>query len=188
MAWVRGGLHCLPLALPMLLMIAWRSGEHVTGQTADWFNWRAKFAWLTMMLRDRWLAFDIASIALLGLILFKAFRDRNIEYSRNLGLSALFLLAVFVLLPRIVFGSAYADMRLAPFMVAIALIAIRPRPCRRHACWRCESGLASELQRSRRGGGGRWRGSPRSGWRSCSCAPRRRRSATACSTSATTAS
>ena len=62
------------------------------------------------------------------MILYKTFRDRNIEYSRNLGLSTLFLIAVFVFLPRIVFGSAYADMRLAPFMVAIALISVRPRP------------------------------------------------------------
>ena len=81
-----------------------------------------------MILRDRWIAFDIASTALIALILYKTFRDRNIEYSRNLGLSTLFLVAMFVFLPRIVFGSAYADMRLAPFMVAIALIAVRPRP------------------------------------------------------------
>ncbi len=126
MAWVRAGVHCLPLALPMLLMIAWRNGQHVTGDTADWFNWRAKITWLTMILRDRWMAFDISSTAVIALVLYKAFRDPNIEYSRNLGLSAVFLLAVFILLPRIVFGSAYADMRLAPFMIAIAVIAIRP--------------------------------------------------------------
>src|SRR3569623_878708 len=107
---------------------AGRNGQHVAGQTTDWFNWQAKFAWLTMILRDRWLAFDIASSAVIGLILYKTFRDPNIEYSRNLGLSTLFLVAVFVLLPRIVFGSAYADMRLAPFMIAIALISVRPRP------------------------------------------------------------
>ena len=32
---------------------------------------------------------------------------------------------MFVLLPRIVFGSAYADMRLAPYLFAIAIVAIR---------------------------------------------------------------
>ncbi|MFM9827543.1 MAG: hypothetical protein ACKVOB_02205 [Sphingomonas sp.] len=127
-AWARACLGCVPLALPMGLMIAWRSGQQVTGETGDWFNWRAKISWMTMVLRDRWQAFDIASTAVLYLILFKGFRDPNIEYSRNLGLSALFLLAVFILLPRIVFGSAYADMRLAPFMLAIAVIALRPRP------------------------------------------------------------
>lgn len=128
LAWFRAGLHCLPLALPILLMIAWRSGDTGKSQTGDWFNWRAKISWLTMILRDRWMAFDIASVAVIALVIYKAFRDPNIEYSRNLGLSTIFLLAVFVLLPRIVFGSAYADMRLAPFMVAIALIAIRPKP------------------------------------------------------------
>ena len=126
-AWVRAGIGCVPLALPLLLMVVWRSGEHVGGQTGDWFNWQAKISWLTMALRDRWIAFDIASIAVLYLILFRGFRDPNVEYSRNLSLSALFLLAVFILLPRIVFGSAYADMRLAPFMLGVAIIALRPK-------------------------------------------------------------
>src|SRR3546814_1333636 len=81
-----------------------------------------------MILRDRWMAFDIASVAVFYLILFKGVRDPNIQYSRNLTLSALFLLAVYLLLPRIVFGSAYADMRLAPFMAGIAVIALRPKP------------------------------------------------------------
>ncbi|OWK32208.1 hypothetical protein [Sphingomonas mucosissima] len=126
-SWIRAGLGCVPLALPMVLMIFWRSGDHVTGQTADWFNWQAKVAWVMMVLRDRWEFWDVASTAVFLLVLFKASRDPAIEYSRNLVLSALFLGAVYLLLPRIVFGSAYADMRLAPFVVAVALIAIRPR-------------------------------------------------------------
>ncbi len=125
--WVRAGLQCLVLAPPALLMLAWRSGDHVSGQTGDWFNWRAKLLWVTMVFRDRWQLFDLGCLGVVYLILFKGIRDPNIEYSRNLGLSALFLIAVFVLLPRIVFGSAYADMRLAPYMFAIAVIALRPR-------------------------------------------------------------
>ena len=127
-SWMRAGLGCLPLALPFILMIAWRSGDHVTGQTADWFRWRWKSNWILMVLRDRWMALDIASVTVMFVILLKSMRDSRVEYSRNLGLSALFLLAVFLLLPRIVFGSAYADMRLAPFVFAIALIALRPKP------------------------------------------------------------
>ncbi|MBJ6122548.1 hypothetical protein [Sphingomonas mollis] len=126
-ALVRAGLGCLPLALPMALMIFWRSGDHVTGQTADWFNWQAKFSWVTMVLRDRWQVWDVASATVLFLILVKGMRDRRIEHSRNLALSAIFLLVVFLILPRIVFGSAYADMRLAPFALAIAVIGLRPR-------------------------------------------------------------
>jgi hypothetical protein len=83
--------------------------------------------WITMVLRDRWMAFDIASVTVLFVILFRGVRDQTIEYSRNLALSALFLALVYILLPRIVFGSAYADMRLAPFMLAFAIIALRPR-------------------------------------------------------------
>lgn len=126
--WFWAGIHVLPLVPPAILMLAWRSGGHVTGQTADWFNWRAKMMWITMVFRDRWQLFDIASLGVIYLVLLKGVRDPNIHYSRNLGLSALFLLAVYVLLPRIVFGSAYADMRLVPFMLAIAVIALRPRP------------------------------------------------------------
>ena len=126
-AWVRAGLGCLPLALPMVLMVAWRSGDHVTGQTADWFNWRAKANWVLMIFRDRWMAWDVAGVTILFVILLKGMRDARIEYSRNLGLSALFLLGVYLILPRIVFGSAYADMRLAPFVLAVALVALRPR-------------------------------------------------------------
>jgi hypothetical protein len=125
--WFRAGIGCVPLALPMALMVFWRSGDHVTGQTADWFNWRQKFNYLAMVLRDRWMAWDMASFTVLALILFKGVRDERIEYSRQLGISALFLLVVYILLPRIVFGSAYADMRLAPFALAIAVIALRPR-------------------------------------------------------------
>ena len=125
--WFLAGIQCLSLAPPALLMVAWRSG-HVAGQTADWFNWHAKILWLTMVLRDRWQLFDIASLGVLYLILFKGVRDPNIEYSRHLGASVAFLALVYILLPRIVFGSAYADMRLAPYMFAVALIALRPKP------------------------------------------------------------
>jgi hypothetical protein len=127
-AWVRAGVACLVLALPLVLMVIWRSGSHVGGQTADWFNWNAKYQWMTMVLRDRWKLFDIASFVSLIAVLVIGLRNPAIAYSRNLAMSALFLLAVYVLLPRIVFGSAYADMRLAPFVIAIALIALRPRP------------------------------------------------------------
>ncbi|MDQ2879498.1 MAG: hypothetical protein M3R41_10540, partial [Pseudomonadota bacterium] len=102
-----------------------------------------------MVLRDRWQAFDIASVAVLSFVLYKGARDPALEYSRNLLLSALFLLAVFLLLPRVVFGSAYADMRLAPFMLALAVIAVRPKPglSIRHAATLAAVGFAFFLVR-----------------------------------------
>lgn len=120
----RAGLHCLALAPPIILMALWRSG-HVGGRTTDWFNWWAKFYWVEWVLRDRWQWFDLAALIVVLLLLVRALRSPRIEFSRNLAASALFLTAVFLLLPRIVFGSAYADMRLVPFVFATALIAIR---------------------------------------------------------------
>ena len=144
--WFRAGIQCLVLAPPLLLMVAWRSGNHVGGKTFDMFNWMAKIRWVVQVFRDRWQLFDIASVGVLFLLLFKAIRDPNVQYSRNLGLSAVFLLAVYILLPRVVFGSAYADMRLVPFLIAIAIVAIRPKPACRSAArrpWRCSAWLSS---------------------------------------------
>jgi len=125
-AWVLAGIHCLPLSPPVALVLLWRSDGG--GENADWFNWQAKISWFGMVLRDRWQPFDGISLAVLFIVMLDALRDKRLTFSRNLAASAVFLLAVFLLLPRIVFGSAYADMRLAPYMVAVALIAIRPRP------------------------------------------------------------
>jgi hypothetical protein len=122
------GLQCLVLALPAVLMVIWRGGEHVSGQTFDWFNWRAKTLWVTQVFRDRWQLFDLASVGVIFLLMLKAVRDPNLQYSRNLGLSAALLLVVYLFLPRVVFGSAYADMRMVPFLIAIAILAIRPKP------------------------------------------------------------
>lgn len=128
-AGIRSGFHCLALVPPIALVLAWRSDA--AGLTGDWFNMSRKLDWLKMALRDRWEWFDIAGLALASLVIFWAMVDRRVHYSRNLAASALFLSIVFVLLPRIVFGSAYADMRLAPYLFAIGLVAIRyPLPGR----------------------------------------------------------
>src|SRR3546814_19724449 len=58
-AWFRAIPHCLVLALPMAFMAMWRGGQHVSVFTGDWFNWRAKVNWVTMILRDRRLAFRL---------------------------------------------------------------------------------------------------------------------------------
>ncbi len=115
--------HCLSLTPPVALILLWRS--EAAGRTTDWFNWERKLDWLRMVLRDRWELFDITALAIVIAILLWAMVSRRMTYSRNLLASALFLSVVFVLLPRIVFGSAYADMRLAPYLFAIALVAIR---------------------------------------------------------------
>ena len=120
----RAAYHALALTPPLLMMLLWRSGAE-GGTTADWFNWYAKLQWLSSALRDRWQAFDQVSLAIAVLIFFIAAFHRRLTLSRNLAFSFLVLSLAFVAMPRVVFGSAYADMRLAPFLFAIALLAIR---------------------------------------------------------------
>lgn len=126
-----GVVHCLPLAPPMLLMILWRSGD-VAGRTVDWFNWKAKYVYLISSLRTHFMAFDIGLVA--GLILLVLFgmssigwRQYGFRMRRTLGVATIVLIIAYILMPRIVIGSAYADMRLAPYVIAIGVIGVVPR-------------------------------------------------------------
>jgi len=125
MAALRAAVHCLALVPPIVLMLLWRS--NAAGSTGDFFNWSSKYDWLVMALRDRWEWLDRGALALCVLVMLWSVFDRRTTWSRNLAASFVFLALVFVLLPRVVFGSAYADMRLAPYLFAIALVAIRFR-------------------------------------------------------------
>ena len=132
--WVRAGWnaawHASVMALPLLVMIVWRSEAH-GGSTTDWFNWESKWRWVEMALRDRWKEWDLGSLAICAAVFLFAIANRifgrSLTLSRNLAFSAIVLLIVYILLPRIIFGSAYADMRLVPYAIAVALLAIRFR-------------------------------------------------------------
>lgn len=123
---IEGAVHTSAMAAPLLIMLLWRSDAH-GGLTGDWFNWRMKWTWIYMVLRDRWRWLDLGSLIIVALVFGSALASDRLTFSRNLTLSAVVLALSFVLLPRIVFGSAYADMRLVPYLMAVALLAIRFR-------------------------------------------------------------
>ncbi len=129
--WARSGWnaawHASVMALPLVIMIVWRSETH-GGATTDWFNWHAKLQWLIQSFRDRWKAWDVFTLVVTLVVIVEARRQKDVGFSRNLAFSALVLVAFFILLPRIVFGSAYADMRLIPYAIAVGILAIRFRP------------------------------------------------------------
>jgi hypothetical protein len=128
--WFRAGfeaaLHASVMALPILVMLIWRSETH-GGETHGWFEWKLKWRWIYSALRDRWKLFDIASLLVAGFVFIFALVSRKLTVSRNLAFSAIVLACSFALLPRIIFGSAYADMRLVPYLCAVMLLAIRFR-------------------------------------------------------------
>src|SRR4030095_5904521 len=128
--WFKAGLsaawHASVMALPILFMLFWRSGT--SGQmTFGWFEWPWKWEWIYSALRDRYQVFDVAALLLIAGIFLLGLFHRGLELSRNLAFSALVLLLAFLLLPWTIFGSAFADMRIVPYVMAIAVLAIRFR-------------------------------------------------------------
>jgi len=126
--WFKAGwkaaLNASVMLLPLAFMLLWRRGTSHQ-MTFGWFNWDRKWEWVYSALRDRTLWFDVGTLVVLGLVLLLAITHRRLTLSRNLAFSALVLSAAFVMLPWTIFGSAYADMRIMPYIMAIALVAIR---------------------------------------------------------------
>ena len=150
--WLKSGpkaaMHAVVMAFPVVVILLWRS--EVEGPlTKYWFNWYLKWEAVYSVLRDRWFWFDVGSLALIAALLVYAIFSRRLTLSRNLAFSALVLAAVYTLLPWMVFGSAFADMRLAPFVIAVAVLGIRFKaqthmPTARLLAW---TGLAFVLVR-----------------------------------------
>ncbi|MBA3512728.1 MAG: hypothetical protein H0T81_12625 [Sphingomonas sp.] len=128
--WVRSGFkaaaHAVVMALPALIVLSWR--DDVKGPLLhNWFDPQLKLEAIVSVLRDRWLVLDAAALFVVMAVIVYPLANRRLSLSRNLAFSALVLLAMFLLLPAMLFASAYADMRLAPYIFAVALLGIRFR-------------------------------------------------------------
>ena len=126
MSGVRAALKAGVMALPLLFMILWRT-DMPAGMTCNFFMWELKWEWVYSALRDQWRLFDIASMAVVASLLLFAIASPRLTLSRNLLFSGLVLIAFYIILPWTIFGSAYADMRLAPYMIVVLVLAIRSR-------------------------------------------------------------
>lgn len=129
--WARAGLHAVvqvsSMVAPLAIMLLWRGHSHGPWAWA-WFEWHAKLVWIESALRDRWAWFDVACLAIILLLLVLAVRDRRFAFAPVLTVPVLALVVIFLLLPTTLFGSAYTDMRLVPYIFALALLAIRFLP------------------------------------------------------------
>jgi hypothetical protein len=119
----RGGLACLPLAPPVLLLLIWRSGG-TDSRTVDFFFWRGKYLYLASSLRMTGINYDLVSVYLLWALMIAGLLRLFLRMNRTLGIAALLVIAAYLLLPRILLGSAYADMRLAPYVILVAVAAL----------------------------------------------------------------
>ena len=115
---------CWPLLLPLVPMIAWRTGSG----GLDLMGWdlNNKVHWLISVFRNKWVSLDIASLTFVVLLMYWAVRNK-VHFDRRLSLAALGCLASFLVLPMQVFGSMFADMRLVPYTLIATLLAISPR-------------------------------------------------------------
>ncbi|WP_084253441.1 hypothetical protein [Sphingomonas pituitosa] len=125
--WRKLPIRLLPLAPPAALLLLWRSGSSA-GLSGPFFVWNIKLAWLLSVLRDRWQPLDLLSVALLFGLLYQGWRDPATRVEPRLQRAFLLVLAAFLLLPFMLFHSAYADMRLVPFLLLLALLALEAKP------------------------------------------------------------
>lgn len=129
-SWWRAGLEAAAgvwvLALPLLGMAFWPIASE-GGIAFGWFDWDAKITGVYGILRDRWGPLDVATLEVAAVILLFALFSPKLGFSRTLGFVAILLAVSFVMLPRYILDSAYADVRLLPFVFALALLAIRLR-------------------------------------------------------------
>jgi hypothetical protein len=115
---------CWPLLLPVVPMVIWRAES--AGAAMSGWAWQFKFVWALSALRTYWRDFDMAALAALVMLLGWAVASRAVRFDRGTGIAALLCLVFFLVLPFRVFGSAFADMRLLPYALALALVAIGP--------------------------------------------------------------
>jgi hypothetical protein len=108
------------LAPPAIAGHCWRCQAGVDG----WFDWTQKGQWLVSIQRLDWQVADLACAAILLALPLLALSPR-VRIDSRVGLAAALAVAAFLLLPKQIFGSVFADMRLAPYAVLLALLALR---------------------------------------------------------------
>lgn len=121
-SFLEGARACLPLMLPFLFMVIWRGGA-VEGGTGDW-DPGLKLLWLASILREHWRVWDLASAGLLFALILAALLGRHLRLVPFARLALLLLFLLFLAIPRVLVGSGYADMRLAPMLVAVGVLGI----------------------------------------------------------------
>lgn len=116
--------NLLPLAVPFLFLLLWRSGGE--GEASlGWFHLETKLFALSRILSDRWLWFDLACLLVLLRIAVLPIAKRNgVRALPLLGGPAVILCVTVLLLPHQLFGSSFADSRLAGFALAIWLLSL----------------------------------------------------------------
>ena len=116
-------LACLPLCTAVVLMALQVRGD--TTAIKGWLQPALLAKGLASIIRDRWIAFDlICTFVIAAVIGIAVLRLMGLRLRAALAWPAFALLAVYVLLPKDVGDSGYIGMRVAPYSVALLVLAI----------------------------------------------------------------
>lgn len=87
-----------------------------------------KIEWLMMALTDRWFGWDAACVGVILFAIYLSLRHPAFVVNRGLLLAALLMLALYLVMPDTIMGSRYADMRIAPVILALLVLSAMPGP------------------------------------------------------------
>jgi hypothetical protein len=114
---------CAPLCTPVLVMAS--LPHHLPSSVGGWFVPRDMARWLLSLFRDRWMAWDLAALALFfGVLLLAAVRRGGMRLQSALAVPALALVVLFVAAPESINHSDFVNVRIAPYALALLAIAI----------------------------------------------------------------
>lgn len=122
-----GFLSSTCLLVPQVLRVAFPQGEPAPLATEGLFHLSEKLFLLLNVLADRWSMLDLGFAYVLIAVILIGWVSPRYRLSRGLALASLVMLAAFLILPRRVYGSYYADMRMVPTVLALAVLAIGPK-------------------------------------------------------------
>jgi hypothetical protein len=114
--------ECWPLLLPLGPIVAWRADSGGMNLLAS--SSMFKLQGLVSPFRTKWVLLDVPSFFLVVALIYWSVRNKAVRLDMRVGIAALLCFACFVILPRQVFGSAAADVRLMPYVLMAALLAI----------------------------------------------------------------
>jgi hypothetical protein len=122
----RSVVACLPLTFPLVPMLFWSAA--VPRGSLGTFNYDPgrKLALIFLSLRNGTPIIDTGSMIVLWAIGILGVIRHDLEFDRRLTIVAAALLLTYLLMPTDLMGSGHADLRIAPYVVMLFLVALRP--------------------------------------------------------------
>ena len=122
----RSVVACLPLTFPLVPMFFWSAAVPRGSLGAFNYDPGRKLALIYLSLRNGTPSIDVGSMMILWAIGIVGLIRRDLEFDRRLTIVAAALLLTYILMPSDLMGSGHADLRIAPYVVMLFLVALRP--------------------------------------------------------------